>query len=100
AGVQTCALPISLLYLSIFLAVIMRWDRFPLLAFLLPVVQVAWVNSHGLFILGPVILGFALVDAAFRLGLFAPERRRWWKLILIASAATGLACLINPYGLH
>ena len=90
---------LTLFYLSVFLAVILRWDRFPFLAFLLPVVQVAWVNSHGLFVLGPVILGFALVDAAIRLGLFAPERRRWWKLILIASVATGVACLINPYGL-
>ena len=91
---------LTLFYLSVFLAVIFRWDRFPFLAFLLPVVQVAWVNSHGLFVLGPVILGFALVDAAIRLGLFAPERRRWWKVILIASVATGVACLINPYGLR
>ncbi len=90
---------LTLLYLSIFLAVILRWDRFPLLAFLLPVVQVAWVNSHGLFVLGPVIVGFGLIDAALRIGIFAPERRRWWKLILLASLATGLACLINPYGI-
>jgi tetratricopeptide (TPR) repeat protein len=90
---------LTLLYLSIFLAVILRWDRFPLLAFLLPLVQVAWVNSQGLFVLGPVILGFGLIDAALRIGIFAPERRRWWKLILLASLATGLACLINPYGI-
>ena len=90
---------LTLLYLSIFLAVILRWDRFPLLAFLLPVVQVAWVNSQGLFVLGPVIVGFGLIDAALRIGIFAPERRRWWKLILLASLATGLACLINPYGI-
>jgi len=43
---------LSLLYLSIFLAVISRWDRLPRLAFLLPLVQVAWVNSHGLFVSG------------------------------------------------
>ncbi len=91
---------LTLFYLSVFLAVIVRWDRFPSLVFLLPVVQVAWVNSHGLFVLGPVILGFALIDAALRLGLFAPERRRWWKLILGASLATVLACLINPYGIN
>jgi tetratricopeptide (TPR) repeat protein len=91
---------LTLFYLSVFLAVIFRWDRFPILAFLLPVVQVAWVNSHGLFVLGPVILGFALIDAALRFGLFALERRRWWKLILGASLATGLACLINPYGIN
>ena len=62
-------------------------------------VQVAWVNSQGLFVLGPVILGFGLIDAALRFGIFAPERRRWWKLILVASLATGLACLVNPYGI-
>ena len=90
---------LTLLYLSIFLAVILRWDRYPGLAFLLPFVQVAWVNSQGLFILGPVLLGFGLLDAALRLGLFAPERWRWWRLILIASLATGLACLVNPYGI-
>ena len=90
---------LTLLYLSIFLAVILRWDRYPRLAFLLPFVQVAWVNSQGLFVLGPVLLGFGLLDAALRIGLFAPERRRWWRLILVASLATGLACLVNPYGI-
>ncbi len=90
---------LTLLYLSIFLAVIVRWDRFPGLAFLLPVVQVAWVNSHSLFVLGPIILGFALIDAALRFGIFNPERRRWWKIVLAASMATGLACLVNPYGI-
>jgi tetratricopeptide (TPR) repeat protein len=90
---------LTLLYLSIFLAVILRWNRFPLLAFLLPVVQVAWVNSQGLFVLGPIVLGFGLVDSALRFGIFALERRRWWKLVLAASVSTGLACLVNPYGI-
>ena len=91
---------LSLLYLSIYLAVLCRWDRFPALAWLLPFVQVAWVNSQGLFVLGPILLGFALVDAALRRGAFAPERRRWWQTVVAASAATGLACLLNPYGIH
>src|SRR4051794_38098451 len=82
---------LSLLYLSIYLAVICRWDRYPALAWLLPPVQVAWVNSHGLFVLGPIILGFASIDAALRRGAFAPERRRWWQTIVAACAATGLA---------
>ena len=90
---------LTLLYLSVFLAVILRWDRFPRLAMLLPLVQVAWVNSQGLFVLGPILLGFGLLDAALRFGIFAPERRRWWRTILVSSVATGLACLINPYGI-
>ncbi len=90
---------LTLFYLAVFLAVILRWDRFPRLAFLLPVVQVAWVNSQGLFVLGPILVTFALLDAALRFGVFAPERRRWWRTILVSSLATGLACLINPYGI-
>ena len=88
---------LTLLYLSIFLAVLFRWDRYPRLAWLLPFVQVAWVNSHGLFVLGPILLVFGLIDAALRFGFFTPERRKWWRTILAASLLTGAACLINPY---
>ncbi len=88
---------LTLLYLSIFLAIISRWDRFPRLSWVLPVVQIAWVNSHGLFVLGPIILTLALFDAALRFGLFKAERRKWWRTILPASLATCAACLVNPY---
>jgi tetratricopeptide (TPR) repeat protein len=88
---------LTLLYLSIFLAILSRWDRFPRLCWLLPFVQIAWVNSHGLFVLGPIILTFGLFDAALRFGLFAAERRKWWRTVLGASLATGAACLVNPY---
>jgi tetratricopeptide (TPR) repeat protein len=90
---------ISLLYLSIVLAILFRWDRNPWLAFALPVVQLFWVNSHGLFILEPIMLVFALIDEAVRPGSFSLERRGWWRKILTATCLTGLACLCNPYGL-
>lgn len=89
---------LTLLYLSIFLAILCRLDRRPALAWLLPPTQVAWVNSHGLFILGPIVLGFALIDAALRRGALSAERRKWWTTVVPASAATGIACLLNPYG--
>ncbi len=82
---------LTLLYLSIFLAVILRWDRSPRLVLLLPLVQVVWVNSHGLFVLGPIILVFGLVDAAIRFGLFARERREWWR------DDPGRQCLSPPW---
>ena len=88
---------LTLLYLSIFLAVILRWERYPWLALLLPIVQAAWVNSHGLFVLGPILVAFGLIDAALRFGFFAPDRRRWWRTILVATLLTGAACLFNPY---
>ncbi len=90
---------LSLLYLSIYLAVLFRIDRIPILAFALPAVQVAWVNSQGLFVLGPIVLAFALIDAALRPGSFAKARRPWWRKVGLASVLTGVACLINPYGL-
>ena len=43
------------------------------------------------------MLVFGLVDAALRFGFFDPERKTWWRTILIASLLTGAACLINPY---
>ncbi len=91
---------LSLLYLALYLAVICRWDRYPALAWLLPAVQVAWVNSHGLFVLGPIILVFALIDALLRPGALDAERAGWWRITVPACVATGLACLLNPYGLR
>jgi tetratricopeptide (TPR) repeat protein len=91
---------LSLLYISVFLAVLFRWDRWPALAFLLPVVQLFWVNSQGLFVLGIALLAFALIDAVLTAGALRPERRRWWLKVGTASALTLLACLANPYGIR
>ena len=53
---------LTLLYFAIFMAVLVRWDRYPGLAWVLPFVQVVWVNSHGLFVLGPIVLAFAVIE--------------------------------------
>src|SRR5439155_9435559 len=62
-------------------------------------VQVAWVNTQGLFVLGPVLFAAAVVDAALRPGAFAPSRKGWWRVVAVSFALTGLACVVNPYGL-
>ena len=56
----------SLVYLACFLAVLFRVHRRPTLAWSLPLVQVLWVNTHGLFVLGPIVLGCYLVECAAR----------------------------------
>lgn len=89
---------LSLLYLAIDLAILFRWKQQPRLAWLLPVVQVLWVNTQGLFVFGPVLIGMAVVDAALDRGAFGPERRGWWRTIVPAVALVGLACFVNPYG--
>jgi tetratricopeptide (TPR) repeat protein len=90
---------LSLLYLSVYLAILARWDGMPRLAWILPLVQVVWVNSHGLFVLGPIVLGFALVSEAISPRHRMPDRLRWWRIVLPAAGAVGLACLVNPYGI-
>ena len=91
---------LTLLYLALDIAILARWERRPWLAFALPIVQVCWVNTQGLFVFGPFLVAVALLDAATRRGAFRPERRAWWRIALGASAATVLACLLNPYGLR
>ncbi len=87
----------TLLYLAIDLAVLFRIDRSPRLAWALPVVQLFWVNTQGLFVFGPILIGMALVDAALRRDAFSDQRWAWWRTVLAATLATGVACLFNPY---
>jgi tetratricopeptide (TPR) repeat protein len=99
---------LSLLGVAVYLAVLFRTDRTPGLAWLLPVFEVVWVNSHALFLLGPIILGAYLIDraATSRKGIVragtSGERseRRWWLHVGGAAAAVGAASLVNPYGLR
>src|SRR5207237_658102 len=86
----------------LYLAVLLRADDTPRLAWALPVIQVLWVNTHGLFVLGPVILAAYVVD---RLPATADARgrlgaRRWWGHVGGATAMVVAACLANPYGLR
>jgi tetratricopeptide (TPR) repeat protein len=95
----------SLLYISLFLAVLWRLDDRPALAWLLPVVQLLWVNMQGLFIFGPILLGLFLAARAAPLlwagirGMLSKDdaRRRWWRHVAGAACAVGATCLVNPY---
>ena len=66
----------------------------------LALIQVLWVNSQGLFVLGPIVLTFGLIDAAVRPGSFVPGKTRWWRVVGLATALTGLACVAHPYGVR
>jgi hypothetical protein len=91
----------SLLFLAGFLTVLGRAGERPRWLWLLPAIQILWVNCHGFFVLGPMVL------AAYVAELIAC---RYWppaaevarpppiKQVLLASGATLVACLVNPYG--
>ena len=53
---------LSLLAMAGYLAILTRADARPAWLWLLPAVQVVWVNAHALFVLGPIILGLYLAD--------------------------------------
>src|SRR5262249_58675745 len=88
----------SLLYLGCFLAVLWRAEERPALLWLLAPLQVLWVNTQGLFVLGPVLLGFLLAARAARL-LWHRGRGpaggaadwRWWRHAGGAALAGGAA---------
>jgi tetratricopeptide (TPR) repeat protein len=80
-------------------AILMRWRDHPWLAWILPVMQLGWVNVHGLFVFGLILVGLALVDTALDAGMWMPARRGWWRIVIPAVLLQGLACVVNPYGL-
>lgn len=61
--------------------------------YLLPVLQLLWVNIHGSFILGPIIIGIYLISEAI-----SGERRRV-KILAIGLILTSATTILNPYGL-
>jgi hypothetical protein len=69
---------------------------------LLPLVMVFWVNVHGTFILGFVLLGIFLAAEGMRRLLKLPEANSWSVLAWLAGIALLclLALLINPQGVH
>ncbi len=62
---------------------------------LLVPVQIIWVNSHGLFVLGPLILALFLIDRAVM-----PTGLPSWRRILPPSVATVASCVLNPYSVR
>lgn len=85
----------SLLFLGVFLAVLYRAQERPRLLWVLPAVQVLWVNTHGLFVFGPFVLGCLLIDRAVRR---PSEGRAWWRRAAIVAGLVTTACFVNPYG--
>lgn len=69
-------------------------------AYLLPVLMLLWVNSHGGFVIGLGFMGIMVVGELLNLrfspDLGLPKRTR--QHVVFALCLTGLAVLINPYG--
>lgn len=92
----------SLIYLAAYFAVLANAPDRPRMLWLLPLLQGLWVNSHGFFVLGPLVLAAYFVDWLVD-GLHPrklPVPRPPLKVAALASSAALLACLVGPYGVH
>ena len=67
---------------------------------LLPLMMAFWVNAHGAFVLGLVLVGIFAVGEAVRALLRAPDALPWKKVGVLfgVGALTALATLVNPRG--
>ncbi|MEK7507196.1 MAG: hypothetical protein AAB585_01450 [Patescibacteria group bacterium] len=83
----------SYLFLAFFLFAIFRAKysgKFKYL-YILPAVEIIWVNSHIYFIIGPALLFFLLLDQKVR-RVEPPVFKKTLQIFLL----TGLATLLNP----
>jgi hypothetical protein len=71
-------------------------SRYWLLA--IPVSMIVWVNVHGSFILGLILIGAFFVGEVIRILVKQPEALGWPQIgwIGLTGVLTGLAVLINP----
>ena len=91
----------SLVLLSAFLFLLARAPRAPRALWLLPILQVLWVNCHGFFVLGPLVLvAYATEWAIERVRPpAAPVDRPPARTFVAVALSTLFACLVGPYGM-
>jgi hypothetical protein len=79
------------------------WERRPGTLVWLPLLVVPWANLHAGFVTGPAVVGLVGLGTALPLLVQAERRREGWRVLGRAAAvvaASGLAGLVNPYGLR
>ncbi|HTI50400.1 MAG TPA: hypothetical protein VL475_05595 [Planctomycetaceae bacterium] len=94
---------LSQLFLAVWLFVAFRVERRPRLIWLLPAVQLLWVNCHALFVLGLVVGVCYIADCVARdlakgkWGLAPPARAPEGSTLIRAGGLVALACFVSPY---
>jgi len=90
----------SLVFLAGFLTVLFHAAGRPRLLWLLPAIQVVWVNCHGFFVLGPLVFAAYVIELLYDLYRrpSKPVPRPPTKILASAGVATLVACVMSPYG--
>lgn len=95
----------SILFFSFYLFILTRHIN-KNYVFLLPLIQLIWVNCHGFFILGPIFVGAFILGEKLKRADLLPwqwegiellDRNSYQKLKYVFLLVC-LACFINPYG--
>ncbi len=83
-----------------YLVYLYKWKQIDRL-WLIPIVFVLWVNLHGGYVSGFIVLGAVLAGEIVNrvLGYDGPEVLNWkrWRKLLIIAVISGAVLLINPY---
>ena len=96
----------SVLFFCAYLLVLTRYKN-KKLVFILPLIQLAWVNCHGFFILGLLLIALFIIAEGLKIGRKLPwewadceslDKKSYRNLIIIFLLST-LTCLINPNGI-
>ncbi len=62
--------------------------------FVLPLLEIVWINTHIYFVLGPALIGLFLLERLIKEKRFSSIRR-----LAVVFGLTGLAAFVNPFGL-
>ncbi|MGL5097709.1 MAG: hypothetical protein ACRDD1_19145, partial [Planctomycetia bacterium] len=90
----------TLVYTAGFLSILLNAERRPAFLWLLPVLQVFWSNTQGLFVFGPILMGMYGVELLAR-RLTLPKDASppgFFNKVVVVGLLVGAACLVSPYG--
>ena len=96
----------SLLFFSFYIFILARHIQNKKLLYLLPLIQLFWVNCHGFFILGPLLVAIFILTDKLKKAVKLPWE---WSRVELLDAITYrrilnvfwlicLASFLNPYG--
>lgn len=94
---------ISLVFLGTWCWILSRVDERPRLIWILPLLQMVWINCHALFVLGLVVGAAFFVDrvtrelARGRFGLAPVDSQLGFRQLTAAGVVTIVASFANPY---
>jgi hypothetical protein len=84
------------------LIILERFDRHPRVLWFLPPLFALWINLHGSWVFGFVVIGASILGGMAQRdwGLIIATRwsRKQLRQLLVASGAAGIALFANPYG--